>query len=273
MSAEKYQIPDIDFYQKEMVKPMAEKLFFQDMINFDSIVDIGCADGILLQELSKSKPQLLGFGFDANPEMVKDANTNFAKVDGLKVFQKKEALLNAIADLKIGVVNLSSVLHEIYNGEEDDVIDVLNLIKQINAEHIVIRDMYCGIENKLIDQDIEEPWANFYKAIYQTCEKNEYLYNKLSSYLFHRGAINSRYKLLDFALKYRYDVNWEHEVEEDYLAVKWDEIFTLFKVLGYEISYKRKYSPTFIRQTLAKDFGLDETIVPNTHLQMIWKRS
>ncbi len=273
MSSEKYRIPDIDFYQKEMIKPMAEKLFFQDKINFNSIVDVGCADGALLLELSKSNPNLIGLGYDLSEEMVKDAKDNFKDTKTLQVFQDKDLLLAAAKDTKIDVINLSSVLHEIYNGAKKDVIFALNLIKEINAEHIVIRDMYCGMENKTIDIAIDEPWSKLYQAVYKTCEEKEYFFNKLSSYLFHRGPVNSRYRLLDFVLKYRYDVNWEHEVQEDYLAVKWDEIFTLFKVLGYELLLKRKYSPAFIKQTLMKDFALEEDSVPKTHLQMVWKLS
>ena len=46
-------IQNYDAYNTRMSKSLIDKMFFVDKIEPDSIVDFGCANGLLLQELKR----------------------------------------------------------------------------------------------------------------------------------------------------------------------------------------------------------------------------
>ena len=49
-------ISNLQSYIEGMNYSMRDKLFFTEIVNFDVIVDFGCADGTFLEELSKINP-------------------------------------------------------------------------------------------------------------------------------------------------------------------------------------------------------------------------
>lgn len=49
-------ISDLQSYIDGMNYSMKDKMFFTDIIDFDLIVDFGCADGTFLEQISRIKP-------------------------------------------------------------------------------------------------------------------------------------------------------------------------------------------------------------------------
>ena len=62
-------ISNLQSYIEGMNYSMKDKLFFTDNINFDVIVDFGCADGTFLEELSKIKPNVKLIVYDLYDEI------------------------------------------------------------------------------------------------------------------------------------------------------------------------------------------------------------
>lgn len=63
-------ISDYSSYNLEMNKSLKDKLFFIDKINVDSILDFGCANGIMAEGLSKYSNIESIFGYDIDPKMI-----------------------------------------------------------------------------------------------------------------------------------------------------------------------------------------------------------
>jgi hypothetical protein len=77
---------------------------------------------------------------------------------------------------------------------------------------------------------------------------------------------------MEFFLKYRYDVNWDHEVKEDYFATDWEEIDMILRVLGYEKIFQEDYVPDFIEQDVKKTFNFSLTEEDySTHTNMLYR--
>lgn len=66
-------ISNYDNYVKDMENSMPDKMFFIHNINFDVIVDFGCANGIFLSKLQKIKPNVKIIGYDLDDDMLKKA--------------------------------------------------------------------------------------------------------------------------------------------------------------------------------------------------------
>ena len=62
-------ISNLQSYIEGMNYSMRDKLFFTEIVNFDVIVDFGCADGTFLEELSKIKPNVKLIGYDLDDTM------------------------------------------------------------------------------------------------------------------------------------------------------------------------------------------------------------
>ena len=58
------EISDLDRYIEGMEKSMQDKLFFVSQLDFDVIVDFGCANGSFLSKVKQLKPNVKIIGYD-----------------------------------------------------------------------------------------------------------------------------------------------------------------------------------------------------------------
>lgn len=58
---------------------LSDKSFFIDLIDFDVIVDFGCADGSFLQHISKIKPNVKLIAYDLDDDMLEKAKAKLGK--------------------------------------------------------------------------------------------------------------------------------------------------------------------------------------------------
>ena len=94
----------------------------------------------------------------------------------------------------------------------------------------------------------------------------------------------TQFALHEFLLKYRYDANWDREVNERYL---WDWVYYLFNYVGtvevddvctaeydlldlYEVELQNEFFIPFIRDRIREDFGFDYPC--NTHCKLLLRR-
>jgi hypothetical protein len=99
---------------------MKDKLFFTNVVDFDVIVDFGCADGTFLQELSKIKPNVKLIGYDLDDTMLSKAQSKLGK-KALFTNNWYDAV-KYTSSFKNPLLNLSSVIHEVYSYSRPNVI-------------------------------------------------------------------------------------------------------------------------------------------------------
>ena len=246
-------ISNLNLYNEQMKKSMADKLFFLNLIpvdTVDTIVDYGCADGVLLSMVNNSWAKI---GIDMNIDMLTRAEqliptgkfilaNNLPKIDGTNK-----------------ILNLSSVLHEIYSyGSKDDVLTFWKNLFNSNYEYIVIRDLITDVDDnaKATKEDVNKVRASAWNYLLKDFE------NKW-------GSIENQRNLLHFLLKYKYTENWSREVNENYFNLSVNELLGIIPK-GYRVMYKATYCLPFVHDRILKDMQID--VKDTTHIQLILKR-
>ena len=249
------QIANLNIYNDGMRKSMEDKLFFLDKINddtIDTIVDYGCADGTLLSMTSDKWHKV---GIDMNIDMLTEAEelckggefilaSNLPRMDGRR-----------------SILNLSSVLHEIYSyGSKDDVLVFWKNLWNSNFDYIVIRDLITDVDEdtRANEKDVEKVKnpINIYSHGITSFEKIW-------------GSVWKQKNLLHYLLKYRYIENWDREVKENYFNLSVDELLGIIPNT-YEVFYKRTYCLPYVHDRIKRDFGID--VKDTTHIQLILKK-
>ena len=253
------RINNYNVYIHGMQKSLEDKLFWYDLINdYDTVVDFGCADGSLLKEVERRsterglKKKLIGI--DNNEVMRERAAQNVPEGYFLPELEKFYATDYA-------VLNLSSVIHEVYSYCTINEIQAFwyNVFNR-NYRYIVIRDMMVS---KSINYDRECRFYN-YNMPRAYLDQYEDFYSK-------RGIEKPDEKTaLEFFLKYRYIENWERESRENYFPIYLEELLEKIPI-KYELMYLDHYILPFTKKKVKEDMDID--IVDNTHCKIILKRT
>ena len=248
-------------YIERMKASMKEKLFFIDKIDLNNkiVVDFGCAEGALLQELDHIELENTTFiGVENNVEFfsnITTCNKNYHLFYNLtEVEQKIREWRSLKNDDREVVLICSSVLHELTNGYFKRVANFACGM----ADYVVIRDMYW--DNRF-SGDVEA----VYSKVIKECGNDRALL--LADLIEKRGSLSPEV-MAEFLLKYRYEANWETEVLENYFSVPWNHIELLW---AFQPIYDRKYINSFIKNDLHETFNIDLTWP--THRTMILKRT
>ena len=247
------KIANLNKYNEGMKKSMQDKLFFLNYINdsnINTIVDYGCADGTLLSMIDKWNK----IGIDMNIDMLTRAENLIP--DGKFILANNLPLMEG----KGKILNLSSVLHEIYSyGTKDDVFTFWKNLFNSNFDYIIIRDLITDVEPtaKANNEDINKIRNN---------EKYSYLVPDFERIW---GKIDYQKNLLHFLLKYRYVENWDREVKENYFNLSVNELLNIIPN-GYSVYYKNTYCLPFVHNRINNDFGIN--VENTTHIQLILKK-
>ena len=148
-------ISNLQSYIEGMNYSMRDKLFFTEMLNFDVIVDFGCADGTFLEELSKINPGVKLIGYDLDDTMLSKAKSRLGK-KGLFTNDWNEAI-RFTSGSKNPLLNLSSVIHEVYSYSTSNVISKFWKEQVFGGDfrYITIRDMIPSV--KMDKEEINSP--------------------------------------------------------------------------------------------------------------------
>lgn len=254
-------ISNYDQYISDMNTTMSDKLFFLEEIKFDVIVDFGCADGSFLQSLSSSRPNVKIIGYDLDQTMLDIAKK---KLPGNAVLTDDwNVVLKEISKYKNPLLNLSSVIHEVYSYSNSQTVSKF-WNQQVFGGHfkyITIRDMMPSVE--LTRNEISN-YKDDAKKVRQKANKNS-----LTSFEEVWGSIFNDYRnFIHFLLKYRYTDNWEREVNENYLPITLETLKSKIPS-DYSIIYEKDFVLPYLRQEVKKDFGVELT--HSTHVKMIIK--
>ena len=256
-------ISNYDEYNKGMEKSIDDKLFFISKLDFDVIVDFGCANGVFLSKLKGIKPNVKIIGYDLDDSMLEKASSILSK-DALLTSSWDEVVAE-LQNYNSPLLNLSSVIHEVYSYSHSSVIKKF-WEKQVfggSFKYITIRDMIPSVEIH----------KNEISKFRQDVEKVEKLADShyLQSFEDRWGTIDNNYRtFVHFLLKYRYTDNWDREVNENYLPVSLETVKKKIPS-SYSIVYEKNFILNFIQEQVKKDFDVE--ITHSTHTKLILKNN
>ncbi len=255
------KIADYESYNSNMELSMDDKLFFINMVDFDVIVDFGCANGVLLEKISRLRPDIAIIGYDLDTTMI---NSCKSKMPNAIFTDRWNEVILEISKYKSPLLNLSSVIHEVYSYHPKLVSHFWsNNVFGSNFKYIVIRDM---IPSSRIDSINMSRYQDDVNKIIEIADPYY-----LNSFQRNWGDIKDNYRtFLHYLLKYRYKVNWSREVLENYLPVNIEEVISKIPT-SYKIQYKDLFTVPFIKEQVYKDFGIK--MDQNTHAKLILKKS
>jgi hypothetical protein len=252
-------ISNYDQYIAGMNTTMSDKLFFANSINYDVIVDFGCADGTFLQSLSRMNPNVKIIGYDLDPTMLEIAKKKLPK--NALLTDDWNVATSALTGYKNSLLNLSSVIHEVYSYSTGNKIKYFwdNQVFGGDFKYITIRDMIPSVELT------RNEMTNFKDDVRKVRQKADKSY--LLSFEDKWGSINTSYRnFIHYLLKYKYTDNWNREVNENYLPVTLETIKTKIPT-DYKIVMEEDFVLPFLKQQVKKDFGVELT--HSTHTKLI----
>ena len=256
-------ISNLQSYIDGMNYSMEDKLFFTDKIDFDVIVDFGCADGTFLEELSKIKPNVKLIGYDLDDEMLSKAQSRLGK-KALFTNNWYDAV-KYTSSFRNPLLNLSSVIHEVYSYSSPNVISQFwnSQVFGGDFKYITIRDMIPSLE--IDKQEI----SHFKDDVRNVRKKSDKFY--LDSFEKEWGTINDNYRrFVHYLMKYRFTDNWDREDKENYLPVSLETVKS--KITNdYKIVYEEDFLLQFLKDQVKKDFNVELT--HSTHTKMILKKT
>ena len=144
--------------------------------------------------------------------------------------------------------------------KDKEIDDFFSLVSCSCADFIAIRDMRVSVSEQYQTTKVIKEALGKLPA------------KKVKDFEKHQGSIEYMRNAVELILKYRYDVNWQHEVRERYLSIDWSEVEYLIKRMGYIMHYYNRYTPKFHQETIEKDLGLKPMQYPDTHVEIIYKK-
>lgn len=248
------KIANITAYNANMRKTLQDKAFFLSQVEATLFVDVGCADGSLIEYMQALYPENTYIGYDISQRELELAKARLGKsvlltnnwalvTDALKQHRGKTAIV------------CNSVIHEVYSyGNDTSIATFWDCILGAGADYIVVRDMCLShTANRQADS---VSIARVRKAADT---------DMLQDFESRWGSIADNKNLIHFLLKYRYKQNWKREVAENYLPLSFTDILQKFQ--GYNIEFAEQFTLPFLRKTVLKDFGVD--VQEPTHAKII----
>jgi len=256
-------ISNYDQYISDMNTTMSDKLFFVNEFKFDVIVDFGCADGTFLKSVSSVRPNVKIIGYDLDSKMLEIAR---GKLPSNAVLTDDwNEVLKEISGYKNPLLNLSSVIHEVYSYSSSLVVSKFwnQQVFGGKFKYITIRDMIPSVT--LTRNEINNFKEDAKKLRRMADTKS------LTSFEEVWGSINSDYRsFVHFLLKYKYTDNWEREVNENYLPITLETLKS--KIPGsYSILYEDNFVLPYLRNEVKKDFNI--ILSHPTHTKMILRNN
>ena len=279
MTMSENEIKDFTFYTSEMEKGMKDKLFFLKFLDPKmsyNFLDYGCANGKTLEAISNCRKNDYDTfcGFDNLRVMVDLARSQWQGASKKAVFTNK---WDERTKRENTVLILSSVLHEIYSYLSKSEIEKFwkKIVFSSDAEYIVIRDMCWSSD---MDRKINDEYDKDSLYDYQISShfipnflKNSGVTKKqIDEFEDIWGSITNVKNFLHLLLKYRYVVNWDREVRENYFSVLDMELYNRVLNSNYNVVYVERFQLPIIEKFTKLGFGTN--IDDNTHIKIILKK-
>lgn len=267
-------IADETLYNAEMAKSLIDKIYFLDKVDANLFVDYGCADGIMLCFIEKVFPdvKLVGYDIDENRLETARANALRQNPNSQIVFTSDWNEVRGIV-LKARDVGtrsclvLSSVMHEIHSylgeGEQGDVHRQIWGDKErgFDGQPTAIFH-YVAFRDMMVSRTASRPSDPMQVARIIQCFDSKRLAEWTSTW----GSIEDNWSLTHLMLTYRYEVNWNRELKENYLPVPYEDFLASIPPHYFPV-YKDHFTLPFLRRCVKDRFGFD--LNERTHLKLV----
>ena len=108
--------------------------------------------------------------------------------------------------------------------------------------------------------------------IFQFMENNiPYFTDRMKYYkdfIEHWGSMNENKNFIHYLLKYRWTINWEREVNENYFPIYLEDFLKAFNQ-KYNISYLERFRVPFLEKCWKEDFDIE--IKDYTHIKSVFE--
>ncbi len=248
------KINNYEIYNYRMKKSLLDKLFFLDKF-FEpvaNIVDFGCADGEIIDEMKHIFPEYNYVGYDNDETMLKLAR---AKDNSVKYYSNWDDIN---IDFNESLLNISSTIHEVYSyGNEEDYKIFWERVFSSGFKYICIRDMMLSenLEENVKKEDIRK--------------LREYNSEMVNDYEKIWGSLNKKKNFIHYLLKYKYIENWNREVRENYFPITVEYLLNVIPK-NYKITYIDHFILPYIANQIKKDFDIE--LDTKTHLKIILEK-
>ena len=261
---------NVNYYNKEMQKGMEDKLFFLNRLPKNEnyvFVDFGCADGSMINALasifdSEGVSNKTYIGYDISETMIDIAKTNYhGPTNANVIFTTNWAdVENKLSIFRKSVLILSSVIHEVYSYAKDgnDIATFWKRVLNTGFDYIIIRDM-CPSE------DIDRKTTGWIEQRIRQCADHEMLKDFENEW----GSISNNRNLMHFLLKYRWKVNWDREVHENYFPISSNMLVQMFND-NFNVDYFERFRLPWWEECWKKDF--DIYLDDYTHIKAIFSK-
>ena len=267
MAVGEKRIENMEAYTLAMSKSMIDKMFFMDKVDesVTTVFDFGCANGVLIGTLARLFPDMTYVGYDVDEDMIKTAGErcgdlgNVFLFSSLRDFEAWAAVREL--DFKKTVLNLSSLIHEVYSyGTPDSIEEFWKFVTGSGFGYIAIRDMCldCSAQRPALKEDVIKV-------------RSGYDLKLIAQFEALHGSITDNRNLIHFLLKYRYTDNWEREVRENYVPVSVEDIMGRIagNGSGYRLIYFDHYILPFFARSVKRDF--DISVKDYTHVKFVYE--
>ena len=259
-------------YNNAMSKNIDDKLFFIDFLPKSPmlIVDFGCADGTLISKMyelyneGNNNTLIKYIGFDISEEMINLAKTKFDYCTNQVSFTSnwKEVETELLSYTGYKVLVLSSVIHEVYSyGTEESIRVFWDRVIHSGFHYICVRDMMYSEDMDRNTNSIK--LANLFKRFPKKFSKAYEDFVNVWG-----GNAGNNKNLIHFLLKYRWQINWQRELNENYFPIELNTFLSKFESL-YNLTYLERFRVPFLEECWKKDF--DIAVDDYTHIKAIFE--
>ena len=263
-------------YNENLAKGLQDKLFFLNRLNLNKnksyiFVDFGCADGTLINALyeimEKAEIHCYFIGYDISDTMINFAKANFNH-SAMNVFFTTNwndvvGKLHSYTGME-SILILSSVIHEVYSyaKKTTDIPEFWDKVLNTGFKYICVRDM-------MPSSDIERKTDhNLFESLQKYCVGGQVLREYHNNFVETWGKTwESNKQFIHFLLKYRWIINWDREVKEDYFPIFIEEF--LEKMKSYNLNYFERFRVPYLDKCWKEDFNIE--IEDFTHIKAIFE--
>lgn len=261
---------NLSYYNSNMANAIEDKLWFMKHLPYDDclFVDFGCADETVLNFMTKIPklwPNCTYVGYDISETMINLAKEKYDWDPKQKVIftDKWDIVKEEIHNCKNckKVLILSSVIHEVYSyGQPEDIKEFWDRILYSDFDYIFIRDMMLA-NDALRESDLDMVSKIIAKTDSDQLESFESNWGRLE---------NNMQNVIHFLLKYRWKINWDREVKENYFPIMLDEFLEWFNI-DYKINYLERFQIPYLHDCILKDYNIN--MEDRTHIKIFLEKN
>ena len=271
---------DIQSYNSNMARGLEDKMFFLKFLPHTEgyvFVDFGCADGTLINTLhhlvNKVNHGLSNknsyIGFDISEQMIDLARAKMTESPNNVTFTTdwRDVEYELFSNSRKKVLILSSVIHEIYSyaGSDDDIALFWKRVLESRFDYICVRDMMLSSDMSLAptpDYWVKNiKWDSNSKVSPERKEEFEKIW----------GSLTTKKNVFRYLLMYRWQINWNREVHEDYFPVNVDEFLKHFES-EYNLDYLERFRVPFLDECIKEDFNISFEDTDFTHIKAVFSK-